>query len=216
MRHRGNTMRIKAKVRELARKLWIHAVAYCEAKDEIETMRQHVNSAVEAAEIERQKAEEEISKARKQSQYDIECANREKVEADQAIAEKQHDLELLKSRIDEEAVPIAEELIAKAKKETTEAMRQTKKKKDIATAWIGKIGKRIEIYENTDFDLTFEYVQDLKKTLEYEFYNTERKLDAIHKVLGNWDIPKKLRNRVDGDRQFINSIKDEASRVGQS
>ena len=209
-------MGIKAKARELVRKLWIRAVAYCEAKDEIKTMRQRVNSAVEAAETEHQKAEEEISKARKQSHYDIECANREKVEADQAITEKQHDLESLKSRIDEEAVPIAKELIAKVKKETTEAMRQAQKKKDIATAWIGKICKRIKFYENTDFDLTFEDVQDLKKTLEYEFYNTERKLDAINKVLGNWDIPKKLRIRVDGDRQFVNSIKDEASRVVQS
>lgn len=208
-------MGIKAKARELARKLWIRAVAYCEAKDEIETMRQRVNSAVEAAEKERQKAEEEISNARKQSQYDIECANRDKDEADQAFTEKQNDLKLLKARIGEEATPIASDMIARAKKEASDAMQHAQKKKSVATSWIGKIRKRIEFYENTDFDLTFEDVQDLRKTLENEYYNTERKLDAINKVLGNWDIPKKLRNRVDGDRQFMNSLNNEAPWIAQ-
>lgn len=207
MRHRGNAMGIKAKSRELARKLWIRAVAYCEAKDEIEAMRQRVNAAIETAEKERQEAEEEISEARKQSQYDIECANRDKAETVQLIAGKQHDLALLKSRIEEESIPDSEKLVAKAKGEAEEAIRQFEKSKRIATSLIGKIQKRMDFYDKGDFDLTFEGVQDLRTKLEYEYYNTERKLDAIHKVISNWELPKTLRAHIDEDRQFMNSIK---------
>lgn len=208
-------MGIREKVKELACRFWTRAVTFCEAKDRVAEMRQRVNSATEAVEDARRESEKKISEAKAQAEYDIECANRDKAEAEQAIAEKQHDLELLKSRIDKEAIPIAEDLVTKAKKDATDAMRQAQKKKKTVTSWIGKIRKRNEFYENTDFDLAFEDVQDLRKTLENEYYNTERKLDAINNVMDKWDIPKKLRNRVDGDRKFLNSLEDEEPWIAQ-
>ena len=200
-------MGIREKTRELARRLWIRAVTFCEAKDRIAEMRQRVNSANEAVEESRKESERSISEKRMQAQRDIECANRDKDEAESAIAEKRRDLELLKSSIDEESIPVARGLVEKAQKESEEEIRQFDKAKQIATSLIEKIRERIDFYEKKDFDLTFEGVQDLRKKLEYEYYNTERKLDAIHKVIGYWELPKTLRNHVDGDRQFMNSLK---------
>ena len=200
-------MGTRGKTREFARRLWSRAVKYCEAKDKIAEMLQRVNSATGAVEDARNESEKKISGAKAQAQHDIECAKRDKDEAERAIADKQHDLELLKSRIDEESIPIAKDLVEKAKKESEKALRQFEKDKRIADSLIEKIRERIDFYEKKDFDLTFEGVQDLREKLEYEYYNTERKLDAIHKVIGNWVLPKTLRNHVDDDRQFMNSLK---------
>lgn len=203
-------------VSTLCHRLWNRTVTYCEAKSKIAEMRQRVDTALEAAAVAWQKSEKDIAEARMKAQYDIECANRDKVDAERAIAEKQRDLNLLKSRIDEESIPLVKDLIEKSENESREAIHQFEKAKRIATSLIGKIQKRIEFYENEDFDPTFANIQDLRTKLEYEYYNTERKLDAIHKVIGNWELPKSLRKRVDADQAFMDSLKSDEPWIEQA
>lgn len=209
-------MNISTWANNMVHELWSRIVSYCEAKSRIAEMRQRVDAALKAEAGACQKSETDIAEARMKAQYDIECANRDKVDAERAIAEKQRDLKLLKSRIDEESIPLVRELIEKSEKESREAIRQFDKAKRIATSLIDKIQKRIEFYENGDFDPTFANIQDLRTKLEYEYYNTERKLDAIHKVVGNWELPKSLRKRVDADQAFMDSLKSDEPWITQA